>query len=160
MVHKYEETRDQVNSSNITVEDYNEILNLINSNYGSYHAFLILQGTDTLAYTTSLHSFACIGLNKLMILTGSMIPMSSKSSDTFANIFCSLTILGHFYVNYFTAYLTIYDIQILSVYVFFKDKLMRGVRTTKRSASDIAAFDSPNIKPITEFAKTFILRKN
>ena len=119
-----------LDSSNIAVEQWNRMGHVIAENYNQYDGFVILHGTDTMAYTASALSFMLEGLNKPVILTGSQIPLCRLRSDARDNIITSLLIAAEGHVR--------------EVCLYFGGKLMRGNRSTKSSADGLLAFDSPN----------------
>ena len=95
---------------------------------------MVLHGTDSLAYTCSALSFMLQNLGKPVILTGSQAPMMELQNDATDNLLGSLIVAGHFVIP--------------EVCLFFNYKLFRGNRATKLSASDFAAFSSPNFPPL------------
>lgn len=119
-----------LDSSNIAVEQWNRMGRVIAENYRQYDGFVILHGTDTMAYTASALSFMLEGLNKPVILTGSQIPLCRLRSDARDNIITSLLIAA--------------EGRVREVCLYFGGKLMRGNRSTKSSADGLLAFDSPN----------------
>ena len=131
VVHEFDELLD---SSSINANGWGQIAQTIFRNYRSFDAFVILHGTDSLAYTCSALSFMLQNLGKTVILTGSQAPMLELQNDATDNLLGSLIIAGHF--------------MIPEVCLFFNHKLMRGNRATKISASDFEAFTSPNFAPL------------
>ena len=119
-----------LDSSNISIEQWNQIGQLIYDKYEDYEGFVILHGTDTMAYTASALSFMLENLNKPVIITGSQIPLSQIRSDGQDNIVTSLLIAAGGNVK--------------EVGLYFGGKLLRGNRATKTSADGLIAFDSPN----------------
>ena len=119
-----------LDSSDITVKEWNEIAEIIYSRYDSYDGFVVLHGTDTMAYTASALSFILDGLDKPVILTGSQIPLSEIRSDGKDNLVTSMLIAA--------------DGIAREVCLYFSGKLLRGNRAVKMSADDLVAFDSPN----------------
>ncbi len=119
-----------LDSSNLQVSDWNQIGRDLQLNYDTYDGFIILHGTDTLAYTASALSFMLENLSKPVILTGSQIPLSSPRNDAIDNLITSL-------------YLSAED-SLNEVCVLFNQKLFRGNRTQKVSAQNFNAFNSPN----------------
>ncbi|KAL6722127.1 hypothetical protein ACLMJK_001233 [Lecanora helva] len=115
-------------------DGWSHIASTIYRNYIHFDAFVVLHGTDSLAYTCSALSFMLQNLGKPVILTGSQAPMMELQNDATDNMLGSLIIAGHF--------------MIPEVCLFFNYKLFRGNRTTKASASDFAAFSSPNFPPL------------
>ena len=119
-----------LDSSNMTVNEWNKIGNLIYDNYDEYDGFVILHGTDTMAYTASALSFMLENLSKPVILTGSQIPLFELRSDGADNIITSLLIAS--------------DKKVHEVCLYFGGSLIRGNRATKYSSDDLIAFSSPN----------------
>ena len=123
-----------LDSSSIDAKGWTEIAQAISFNYTLFDAFVVLHGTDSLAYTCSALSFMLQNLGKPVILTGSQAPMLELQNDATDNLLGSLIIAGHF--------------MIPEVCLFFNYKLFRGNRTTKISANEFAAFASPNFPPL------------
>jgi lysophospholipase len=116
------------------MEDWVRIGRDIHKYYDSYDAFIILHGTDTMAYTASALSFMMENLSKTVIVTGSQIPISVEPNDAVDNLSGALTIAGHY--------------EIPEVLLFFNNKLFRGNRCTKDDATGLDAFKSPNFAPL------------
>ena len=129
-----------LDSSDMTVREWNEIARLIYDSYDRYDGFVVLHGTDTMAYTASALSFMLEGLDKPVILTGSQIPLSEVRSDGRDNLITSLIIAGEGVVR--------------EVCLYFSGKLLRGNRATKMSADDLVAFDSPNYPHLADVGIT------
>jgi L-asparaginase len=125
-----------LDSSDMTVVECNVIGRKIYENYHAYDGFVILHGTDTMAYTASALSFMLKGLSKPVILTGSQIPLSEIRSDGRDNLITSLLIAGEGIVR--------------EVALYFSGKLLRGNRATKMNADHLVAFASPNFPPLAE----------
>ncbi len=123
-----------LDSSSIDAEGWTEIAQTVRRNYTLFDGFVILHGTDSLAYTCSALSFMLQNLGKPVILTGSQAPISELQNDATDNLLGSLIIAGHF--------------MIPEVCLFFNYQLFRGNRVTKVSASDFAAFACPNLMPL------------
>ena len=123
-----------LDSSSIDAEGWDLIAKSISRNYQLFDGFVVIHGTDSLAYTCSALSFMLQNLGKPVILTGSQAPMLELQNDATDNLLSSLIIAGHF--------------MIPEVCLFFNFKLYRGNRTTKVSADDFAAFASPNFPPL------------
>lgn len=123
----------RVGSSQITPEDWTRIAIAIYREYKKHDAFLILHGTDTMAWTASALAFALRGLRKPVILTGSMVPSTVEGSDAQANVLDSILFV-HKAVKR----------DIPGVYVVFNHKIILGVRASKVSNTDIDAFSSVN----------------
>lgn len=129
-----------LDSANMGGEDWIKIASDIEANYISFDAFVVLHGTDTMAYTASALSFMLENLGKTVIITGSQVPLAEWRTDAESNILGALLLSGHFVVP--------------EVCLFFGNKLLRGNRSTKVDAMDFAAFDSPNMKPLATVGVT------
>lgn len=125
-----------LDSSNMTVSDWNRIGVMIAENYADYDGFVILHGTDTMAYTAAALSFMLENLNKPVVLTGSQIPLCELRSDGRDNLITSLLIAAAGIVR--------------EVCICFGDKLLRGNRSMKYSADELIAFVSPNYPALAE----------
>jgi len=123
-------------SSNISLDDWVKIAEDIKEQYDTYDGFVILHGTDTMAYTASALSFMLDGLTKPVILTGSQIPLCEIRNDARDNVITALYLAGNY--------------QIPEVCLYFRNKLLRGNRSVKISADDLIAFDSPNYPALAE----------
>jgi lysophospholipase len=123
-----------LDSSSIDAVGWDLIAKSIYRNYQLFDGFVVLHGTDSLAYSASALSFMLQNLGKPVILTGSQSPMLELQNDATDNLLGSLVVAGHF--------------MIPEVCLFFNFKLFRGNRTTKVSADDFAAFASPNFPPL------------
>lgn len=128
-----------IDSSSITPADWGRIAARIGARYDSFDGFVILHGTDTLAYTASALSFLFDNLAKPVVVTGSMLPLIAPGSDAVANYRNSLSIAA-----YRAARLPL----VPEVVVAFGDKVLRGCRARKMSAVAHDAFDSPNCAPL------------
>ncbi|KAL7797499.1 asparaginase domain-containing protein [Trichoderma ceciliae] len=125
-----------LDSSNISATDWANMATAVKENYHLFDGFVILHGTDSLAYTASALSFMMSNLGKPVILTGSQAPIFALQSDAVDNLLGSLIIAGTFVIP--------------EVCLFFRDKLYRGNRTTKVSAASYDAFASPNCEPLAK----------
>ncbi|ORX92528.1 asparaginase-domain-containing protein [Basidiobolus meristosporus CBS 931.73] len=125
-----------LDSSNMRMEDWIRISADIEKHYEFYDAFIVLHGTDTMAYTASALSFMLEDIGKTVIITGSQVPISEVRNDGVENLLGALTIAGHFVIP--------------EVSLYFNNKLFRGNRCSKVDAVNFDAFDSPNMKPLVE----------
>lgn len=120
-----------LDSSSIDSSGWSQIGQTIFDNYRSdFDGFVVLHGTDSLAYTCSALSFMLQDLGKPVIFTGSQVPMMELQNDATDNLLGSLILASHFIIP--------------EVCLFFNHKLLRGNRSTKTSATDFDAFSSPN----------------
>lgn len=125
-----------IDSSNMAPSDWQRIAEDIKNNYEKYDGFVVLHGTDTMAYTSSALSFMFENLSKPVIVTGSQIPLTQLRSDGQVNLLNSLYIAANFPIN--------------EVGLYFNNKLYRGNRCIKAYADGFNAFDSPNMQPLLE----------
>lgn len=125
-----------IDSSNMCAEVWVDIVQIIEREYDKYDGFVILHGTDTMAYTASALSFMLENLGKPVVLTGSQLPLGMLRSDGRGNIVGALEIASAQKLN------------VPEVSIFFEDKLFRGNRSTKISAQNFDAFSSFNYPPL------------
>ena len=125
-----------LDSSDMTVSEWNRIGKIISDRYKDYDGFVVLHGTDTMAYTASALSFMLENLDKPVILTGSQIPLCEIRSDGLDNLVTSMIIASQGIIR--------------EVCLYFGGKLMRGNRSTKMSADGMRAFSSPNCPLLAE----------
>lgn len=125
-----------IDSSNTTPEFWINMLRIIKQNYYLYDGFVILHGTDTMAYSASAISFMIENNHKPIIFTGSQLPISELRTDGRENLISSLTIAA--------ARLSNGSPIVPEVCIYFENKLFRANRTTKYSTDLFNAFISPN----------------
>lgn len=125
-----------MDSSDMATDAWRKLVQIINDNYGQYSGFVILHGTDTMAYTASALSFMLEGLDKPVILTGSQLPIGVLRTDGKENLLTSIEIATAKHPNGRPI--------VPEVCIFFENHLMRGNRTTKINAEDFNAFRSFN----------------
>ncbi|HMR62761.1 MAG TPA: asparaginase [Anaerolineae bacterium] len=130
-IHEYEPLLD---SANMTPADWVKIAQDIADHHDDYDGFIVLHGTDTMAYTASALSFMLHHLAKPVVLTGSQIPLCEARNDARENLITAMLIAANY--------------AIPEVCLYFGNKLMRGCRTTKVSADGFEAFASPNYPPL------------
>ena len=123
-----------LDSVNMEFQDWTKIATDIEQEYNNYDAFIVLHGTDTMAYATSALSFMLINLSKPVIVTGSQLPLGEIRNDATENLLGALAIAGSF--------------SIPEVCLFFRSKLFRGNRVRKIDASSFEAFSSGNFAPL------------
>jgi L-asparaginase len=127
-------TPQPLDSSNMTPADWVAIAQQLAQNYASYDGFVVLHGTDTMAYTASALSFLLAGLSKPVVLTGSQLPLSFSLNDALPNLVGAIVLAG--------------TPQISEVCIYFDSLLLRGNRSAKVNANQFAAFGSPNYPPL------------
>jgi L-asparaginase len=131
-----------IDSSDMRPELWAKMVRIISYNYERYDGFVILHGTDTMAYTASALSFMLENLSKPVILTGSQLPIGQLRTDGKENLISSIEIAsarrpdGSPYVS--------------EVCIFFSNHLLRGNRTTKIAAENFSAFCSYNYPELAE----------
>ena len=130
-IHEYEPLLD---SSDMTPREWLKIAEDIASHYDSYDGFVVLHGTDTMAYTASALPFMLQGLQKPVILTGGQIPLCELRNDARENLITAMLIAANF--------------AIPEVCLCFGSRLLRGNRAIKVDAGGFDAFDSPNFPPL------------
>lgn len=130
-----------IDSANFSPKNWINLANLIGAHYHDYDGFVILHGTDTMAYTASALSFILHGLNKPVIFTGSQLPLGKIRTDGKENLITSLEI---------AATHTFGHPLLSEVCVFFENDLYRGNRCKKKSAELFDAFESPNYPKLAE----------
>lgn len=125
-----------IDSSNMHPKVWVEIADIIREAYDRYDGFVVLHGTDTMAYTASALSFMLENLGKPVVLTGSQLPVGMLRSDGRENIICALEIASG------------QNEVVPEVTIFFESHLYRGNRSTKLSAENFDAFRSFNYPPL------------
>ncbi len=129
-----------IDSSDIEPAAWTKLVRIINDNYHKYDGFVILHGTDTMAYTASALSFMLENLNKPVILTGSQLPIGMLRTDGKENLITAIEIAAARNVNGRP--------MVPEVCIFFENNLLRGNRTTKINAENFNAFRSYNYPPL------------
>ncbi len=119
-----------LDSANMTPDDWLKIAEDIASHYVSYDGFVVLHGTDTMAYTASALPFMLQGIQKPVIITGAQIPLCEVRNDARENLITAMLIAANF--------------AIPEVCLCFGSRLLRGNRAVKVDADGFDAFDSPN----------------
>jgi len=122
-------------SSDIDPDDWYSLVQEIEKQYNDFDGFVVLHGTDTMAYTASALSFAFQNLAKPIIFTGSQVPMSVLRSDAGRNLINAVQMA---------------TLPFNEVGICFNDKIYRGNRCAKMSISDFTAYTSPNFPPLAE----------
>lgn len=132
-LHAYEQAND---SANACPEDWLRMARDIVARHDEHDGFVVLHGTDTMAYSASALSYMLQGLRKPVVLTGSQIPLSVADSDAPRNLITSLRVAA--------------SAEISEVAICFGGRLLRGNRATKSSTEQLCAFDSPNYPWLAE----------
>ena len=130
-----------IDSSDMEPLYWAKLVKIINYNYDYFDGFVILHGTDTMAYTASALSFMLENLAKPVVFTGSQIPIGVLRTDGRENLITAIEIAGA----------RIGDRpEVPEVSLYFQNRLFRANRTTKRSAEALSAFRSYNYPPLAE----------
>jgi L-asparaginase len=125
-----------IDSSDMSPRLWTELVHIIVDRYDAFDGFVVLHGTDTMAYTASVLSFMLEGLSKPVILTGSQLPVGQLRTDGKENLITSIEIAA--------AKRPDGTARVPEVCIYFSGHLMRGNRTTKQSADAFNAFESFN----------------
>ncbi len=144
-------TLDQpLDSSDMSPDDWIAIAERIEQQYAQWDGFVILQGTDTLAFTASALAFILENLSKPVVLTGAQLPISDVRTDAKLNLVNAICVAG---------YQACELPCVAEVSVVFADKILRGCRTRKLSSRALAGFDSPNFPPLGTIGESIKISK-
>jgi len=136
-----------IDSSDILPSMWAHLVRIISSDYDRYDGFVILHGTDTMAYTASALSFMLENLTKPVILTGSQLPIGQLRTDGKENLITSIEIAAARDENG--------NAMVPEVCVYFSGRLLRGNRSTKKNADGFQAFDSYNFPHLCDAGVNF-----
>lgn len=131
VIHEFKPLLD---SSNMTPQDWVRIAVDIKEHYFDHDGFVVLHGTDTMAYSASALAFMFEALAKPVIFTGSQVPLCEPRNDAQDNLIASLMIAA--------------DYPLPEICLFFDNMLFRGCRAVKANCNAFAAFASPNFPPL------------
>jgi len=130
-----------LDSSNMNPEHWVEMVNVIEENYEKFDGFVILHGSDTMAYSASALSFMLENLNKPVIFTGSQLPLGMLRTDGRENLVTSIELAAS----------RVEDTPLVpEVAIYFESRLLRGNRTFKYNAEHFNAFQSGNYPELAE----------
>ena len=135
-----------LDSANLDLSHWARFADDLAKHESDYDAFVLLHGTDTMAFTASALSFALEGQKKTVVLTGSQVPLYALRSDGLDNVLGALRIAT--------------EAPIPEVTLFFRDRLLRGNRATKHDAIGLDAFASPNLDPLAEMGVELRVRRD
>ncbi|HBK71808.1 MAG TPA: L-asparaginase 1 [Flavobacteriaceae bacterium] len=147
-----------IDSSNINVKYWVDILEIIEEYYPKKDGFVVLTGSDTMSYTSSAISFMIENLKKPVIFTGSQLPIGDLRTDAKENLITAIQIASARKNNN--------EAVVTEVGLYFEYKLYRANRTTKINAEQFEAFTSANYPPIAEsgvhlkFNSSFLLKSD
>lgn len=131
-----------IDSSDIEPASWKTLVSIIEERYDGYDGFVVLHGTDTMAYSASALSFMIEGLTKPVIFTGSQLPIGMPRTDGKENLISAVEIAA--------AKDDEGNAVVPEVCIYFDNVLLRGNRTTKINASNFRAFRSENYPPLAE----------
>ncbi|MEM9941084.1 MAG: asparaginase [Planctomycetota bacterium] len=135
-----------IDSSDVTPDVWMRIANEIRTNMNRFDGFVVLHGTDTMAYTASALAFAMQGLPKPVILTGAQLPLGQIRNDARENLKTAMVMAA--------------NSPIAEIGLYFGDHLYRGCRSTKVSATSFDAFGSPNFPPLATVGTSISYHQN
>ncbi|MFI5141787.1 MAG: asparaginase [Bacteroidia bacterium] len=141
-----------IDSSNMHPRVWIELVDIIEKNYTKYDGFVILHGSDTMAYTASALSFMLQNLSKPVILTGSQLPIGIIRTDGKENLITAIEIAA--------AKNKQGKALVPEVAIYFEYELFRGNRTFKYNSAHFDAFQSPNYPPLAEAGVEIIYNTN
>lgn len=130
-----------VDSSDISPDAWTKIAFTIAERYNEFDGFVVLHGTDTMAYSASALSFMLENLEKPVIFTGAQLPIGMLRTDGKENFITAVEIAAA-RENGIP--------MVPEVCIYFQNRLLRGNRTTKYSSEHFNAFSSPNLQPLAE----------
>lgn len=130
-----------IDSSNVSPDDWKNLATIIEENYTQYDGFVVLHGTDTMAFTASAMSFVLQGLSKPVIFTGAQIPIGALRSDARENLITALEIASMKQDGVS---------RVSEVCIYFNFVLLRGNRSQKVNSSAFSAFHSENYPVLAE----------
>lgn len=133
--------KEPIDSSNMNTYYYVQIAEMIEANYDNFDGFVVLTGSDTMSYTSSVISFMFENLQKPVIFTGSQLPIGDLRTDAKENLITSIEIASSRKGG---------RPVISEVCLYFEYKLYRANRTTKINAEQFEAFTSMNYAPLAE----------
>ena len=131
-----------IDSSDIEPSMWQKLAEIIRDNYNSYDGFVVLHGTDTMAYSASALSFMLENLSKPVIFTGSQLPIGRPRTDGKENLISAVEIAS--------AREPDGSPTVPEVCIYINSLLLRGNRCTKVDATGFEAFRSPNLPPLAE----------
>lgn len=147
-----------IDSSDMSPRMWSQLVRIISERYQDYDGFVVMHGTDTMAYTASALSFMLENLTKPVILTGSQLPINQLRTDGKENLITSIEIASTAHADGTAV--------VPEVCIYFSGKLLRGNRTTKTSADGFNAFESFNYPHLADagvniiFHEEYILKPN
>ncbi len=133
--------KNPIDSSNVNLATWVKIVEVIEDNYNSYDGFVVLHGTDTMAYSASAISFMLENLSKPVVFTGSQLPIGTLRTDAKENLISAIELAAAHSQG---------EPYVPEVCIYFQSKLYRGNRTSKYNAEEFKAFQSYNLPALAE----------
>ncbi|KAA0159233.1 hypothetical protein FNF31_04962 [Cafeteria roenbergensis] len=130
-----------LDSSDMGPPEWIGIVEVLHRHYYDYDGFVVIMGTDTMAYAASAASFMMENLGKPVVFTGSMVPLCELYNDAKRNLVVACILAGY--------------VDVPEVTLFINSTLFRGNRVTKVDSHGLDAFDSPNYAPLVRLATGF-----
>ena len=140
-----QEFAEPIDSSNVKPQDWRRLALVLQQHWDQYTGFVILHGTDTMAYTASALSYMLAGQDKAVVVTGSQIPLSQARSDALENFTTALTFAA--------------QPAVAETCICFSGRLLRGSRARKVHSLGFAAFDTPNLPWLGQAGIDVVLNK-
>lgn len=141
-----------IDSSAMNPKHWSEIANVIHDNYDDYDGFVVLHGTDTMAYTASALSFMLENLRKPVVITGSQLPIGEVRTDGEENLITAVQVAAATDVDG--------SPMLQEVAILFENYLWRGNRSTKHSSDNFNAFKSSNYPPLAKIGLEISYKKD
>ncbi len=133
--------KNPIDSSNVNIATWVKIAEVIEENYNLYDGFVVLHGTDTMAYSASAISFMLENLSKPVVFTGSQLPIGTLRTDAKENLISAIELAAAHSQG---------EPYVPEVCIYFQSKLFRGNRTSKYNAEEFKAFQSYNLPALAE----------
>ncbi|NML65278.1 asparaginase [Hymenobacter sp. RP-2-7] len=130
-----------IDSSNVTPADWRLLAGLIGQHYAAFDGFVVLHGTDTMAYSAAALSYLLEHLAKPVVFTGAQVPVGRPRSDAARNLLTAFDAAAARHPSALT-------MRVPEVSIFFNDILIRGTRARKVESQQFAAFKSENYPPL------------
>jgi len=130
-----------IDSSNVTPADWRLLAALIGQHYADFDGFVVLHGTDTMAYSAGALSYLLEHLGKPVVFTGAQVPVGRPRSDAARNLLTALDVAA-------ACHPLAHTVRVPEVSLFFNDILIRGTRARKVESQQFAAFKSENYPPL------------
>ncbi|XP_049331939.1 60 kDa lysophospholipase-like [Astyanax mexicanus] len=146
ILYKFESIK-PIDSSSVTPEDWSKMAEKIQENMEAYDGFVVIHGTDTMAYTSSALSFILGEIKKPVIITGAQMPIFHPRTDGVDNFVGSMLMAGYFSDEPSLQQVMLYDLN----------KLYQGNRVVKFDCDSFSVFDSPDVYPLASLETTIKL---